>query len=118
MTGTSATANQPRVVGEVLGKYHPHGDTAVYDSMVRMAQEFSLRYPLVQGRGNFGSIDGDNAAAMRYTEARLAPGHFASSVLSISIRRRLISRQLRRRQARGSRWKALPARFPNLLVVA
>ncbi len=61
-----------RIVGEVLGKYHPHGDTAVYDSMVRMAQEWSLRYPLIQGQGNFGSIDGDSAAAMRYTEARLA----------------------------------------------
>ena len=61
-----------RIVGEVLGKYHPHGDTAVYDAMVRMAQDFSLRYPLVDGQGNFGSIDGDNAAAMRYTEARLA----------------------------------------------
>lgn len=59
------------VVGEVLGKYHPHGDAAVYDSMVRMAQEFSLRYPLVRGQGNFGSIDGDGAAAMRYTEAKL-----------------------------------------------
>ena len=71
------TADKPhkksaRIVGEVLGKYHPHGDTAVYDAMVRMAQEFSLRYPLVDGQGNFGSIDGDNAAAMRYTEARLA----------------------------------------------
>ncbi len=62
-----------RIVGEVLGKYHPHGDAAVYDAMVRMAQEFSLRYPLVDGQGNFGSIDGDNAAAMRYTEARLSP---------------------------------------------
>ncbi|MFN8494785.1 MAG: DNA gyrase subunit A [Caldilineaceae bacterium] len=61
-----------RIVGEVLGKYHPHGDTAVYDAMVRMAQDFSLRYPLIDGQGNFGSIDGDNAAAMRYTEARLA----------------------------------------------
>jgi len=61
-----------RIVGEVLGKYHPHGDTAVYDTMVRMVQEFSLRYPLVDGQGNFGSIDGDSAAAMRYTEARLA----------------------------------------------
>jgi len=60
------------VVGEVLGKYHPHGDTAVYDSMVRMAQDFSMRYPLVRGQGNFGSVDGDNAAAMRYTEAKLA----------------------------------------------
>ncbi len=61
-----------RIVGEVLGKYHPHGDTAVYDTMVRMAQDFSLRYPLVDGQGNFGSVDGDSAAAMRYTEARLA----------------------------------------------
>jgi DNA gyrase subunit A len=71
------TANKPykksaRIVGEVLGKYHPHGDSAVYDAMVRMAQDFSLRYPLVDGQGNFGSVDGDNAAAMRYTEARLA----------------------------------------------
>ena len=62
-----------RIVGEVLGKYHPHGDTAVYDAMARMAQDFSLRYPLVDGQGNFGSIDGDSPAAMRYTEARLAP---------------------------------------------
>jgi len=62
-----------RIVGEVLGKYHPHGDTAVYDAMVRMVQDFSLRYPLVDGQGNFGSIDGDSPAAMRYTEARLAP---------------------------------------------
>ena len=61
-----------RIVGEVLGKYHPHGDSAVYDAMVRMAQDFSMRYPLVDGQGNFGSVDGDNAAAMRYTEARLA----------------------------------------------
>ena len=61
-----------RIVGEVLGKYHPHGDVAVYDSLVRMAQSFSLRFPLVEGQGNFGSVDGDNAAAMRYTEARLA----------------------------------------------
>jgi len=61
-----------RIVGEVLGKYHPHGDTAVYDTMVRMVQEFSLRYPLVDGQGNFGSVDGDSPAAMRYTEARLA----------------------------------------------
>ncbi|MDX1689342.1 MAG: DNA gyrase subunit A, partial [Candidatus Promineifilaceae bacterium] len=62
-----------RIVGEVLGKYHPHGDSAVYDAMVRMAQEFSMRYPLVDGQGNFGSVDGDSQAAMRYTEARLAP---------------------------------------------
>ena len=60
-----------RVVGDVIGKFHPHGDTAVYDAMVRLAQDFSLRYPLVDGQGNFGNIDGDNAAAYRYTEARL-----------------------------------------------
>jgi DNA gyrase subunit A len=61
-----------RVVGEVLGKYHPHGDAPVYEALVRMVQEFSLRYPLVDGQGNFGSIDGDAAAAMRYTEVRMA----------------------------------------------
>src|SRR5574342_1230460 len=61
-----------RIVGEVLGKYHPHGDSAVYDAMARMAQDFSMRYLLVDGQGNFGSIDGDAPAAMRYTEARLA----------------------------------------------
>src|SRR5512136_3331909 len=60
-----------RVVGEVLGKFHPHGDLAIYDTLVRMAQDFSLRYPLVDGQGNFGSVDGDSAAAMRYTECRL-----------------------------------------------
>ncbi len=60
-----------RIVGEVLGKYHPHGDSSVYDTMVRLAQDWSMRYPMVDGQGNFGSIDGDNPAAMRYTEARL-----------------------------------------------
>ena len=68
-------ANKPfrksaRIVGDVMGKYHPHGDSAIYDAMVRMAQEFSMRLPLVSGQGNFGSMDGDRAAAMRYTEAR------------------------------------------------
>ena len=77
MQDLGLAANRPykksaRIVGEVLGKYHPHGDTAVYDTMVRMAQDFSMRYPLVDGQGNFGSIDGDSPAAMRYTEARLA----------------------------------------------
>ena len=62
-----------RIVGDTMGKYHPHGDQAIYDTMVRMAQDFSLRYPLVDGQGNFGSVDGDRAAAMRYTESRLAP---------------------------------------------
>ena len=71
MGAGSAYKKSARIVGEVLGKYHPHGDTAVYDSMVRLAQEFSMRYPLVDGQGNFGSVDGDRAAAMRYTEARM-----------------------------------------------
>ena len=77
MRGLGLNYNKPykksaRIVGEVLGKYHPHGDTAVYDTMVRMIQDFSLRYPLIDGQGNFGSIDGDSPAAMRYTEARMA----------------------------------------------
>ena len=72
MKHSSAYKKCARIVGEVLGKYHPHGDSAVYDTLVRMAQDFSLRYPLIDGQGNFGSVDGDNAAAMRYTEARLA----------------------------------------------
>jgi DNA gyrase subunit A len=71
LTHTKPHKKSARIVGEVLGKYHPHGDTAVYETLVRMAQEFSMRYPLVDGQGNFGSVDGDNAAAMRYTEARL-----------------------------------------------
>lgn len=73
LEGNSKPVKSARVVGEVLGKYHPHGDTAAYDAMVRMAQDFSLRYPLIDGQGNFGSRDGDGAAAMRYTEARLTP---------------------------------------------
>ena len=76
MSELGVQSNKPykksaRIVGEVLGKYHPHGDSSVYDAMVRMAQEWSLRYPLVDGQGNFGSVDGDSPAAMRYTEARL-----------------------------------------------
>ncbi len=71
ITASKAHKKSARIVGEVLGKYHPHGDSSVYEAMVRMAQEWSLRYPLVDGQGNFGSVDGDNAAAMRYTEARL-----------------------------------------------
>ena len=73
LTPDKSHKKSARIVGEVLGKYHPHGDTAVYDTMVRMAQDFSYRYQLVDGHGNFGSIDGDSAAAMRYTEARMAP---------------------------------------------
>ena len=76
MQETSNVWNRPyvkcaRVVGEVMGKYHPHGDNAIYDTLVRMAQDFSLRYTLIDGQGNFGSVDGDAAAAMRYTECRL-----------------------------------------------
>ena len=71
MRSNSAYKKSARIVGEVLGKYHPHGDSAVYESMARMAQDFSMRYLLVDGQGNFGSVDGDSPAAMRYTEARL-----------------------------------------------
>ena len=69
---STAHKKSARIVGDVLGKYHPHGDNAAYDAIVRMAQSFSLRYPLVDGQGNFGSVDGDNAAAMRYTEIRMS----------------------------------------------
>src|SRR5512135_186615 len=76
MYDASNTSDKPykksaRLVGDIMGKYHPHGDTAIYDTIVRMAQDFNLRYPLVDGQGNFGSVDGDNPAAMRYTEVRL-----------------------------------------------
>ena len=71
LASNRAHKKSARIVGEVLGKYHPHGDSSVYDTMVRMAQDWSLRYPFVDGQGNFGSIDGDPPAAMRYTEARL-----------------------------------------------
>ncbi|MBQ2422305.1 MAG: DNA gyrase subunit A, partial [Flavobacteriales bacterium] len=71
INSNSSYKKSARIVGEVLGKYHPHGDTSVYDTMVRMAQAWSLRYMLVDGQGNFGSVDGDGAAAMRYTEARM-----------------------------------------------
>src|SRR5688500_2981979 len=73
--GLSATSSYRKcaaIVGEVMGKYHPHGDVALYDALVRLAQDFSMRYPLVDGQGNFGSVDGDGAAAMRYTEVRMA----------------------------------------------
>ncbi|MFW5998415.1 MAG: DNA gyrase subunit A [Halanaerobiaceae bacterium] len=112
ITPNSSHKKSARIVGEVLGKYHPHGDTAVYDSMVRMAQKFSYRYPLIDGHGNFGSIDGDSAAAMRYTEARMAK----------------ITRELLRDINKNTvdfisnfddtleEPEVLPSRFPNLLV--
>ena len=71
LTKSHKTVKSAKVVGEVLGNYHPHGDASVYDTMVRMAQDFSMRYPLVEGQGNFGSIDGDPPAAYRYTECRM-----------------------------------------------
>src|SRR3989339_566827 len=100
------------VVGEVLGKYHPHGDTAVYDSMVRMAQDFSLRAPLIKGQGNFGSMDGDNAAAMRYTEAKLAP--IAEELLH-DIDKNTVT-FIPNYDGSHQEPTVLPAKFPNLLV--
>ena len=79
-TYNKAYKKSARVVGDVIGKYHPHGDTAVYDTIVRMAQDFSMRYPLIDGQGNFGSVDGDAAAAMRYTEVRMSK--ITSEILS------------------------------------
>jgi DNA gyrase subunit A len=117
MNELSNTYNKPykkcaRIVGEVLGKYHPHGDTAVYDSLVRMAQDFSLRYMLVQGQGNFGSIDGDNPAAMRYTEARL-------SKISDEILQDIDKETVGFSPNFDETLKepvVLPSKFPNLLV--
>jgi DNA gyrase subunit A len=102
-----------RIVGDVLGKYHPHGESAVYDSVVRMAQDFSLRYPLVDGQGNFGSVDGDNAAAMRYTEVRLT--RLAAELLGDDIDKETVDWTP---NYDGSLVEpvVLPARFPNLLV--
>src|SRR3974390_2854953 len=101
-----------RIVGDVIGKYHPHGDTAVYDTIVRMAQDFSLRYPLVDGQGNFGSVDGDNPAAMRYTEIRMA-----------KIAHELLADLDKETVDFGPNYDGseseplvLPAKFPNLLV--
>ena len=73
LTAGAKHVKSARVVGEILGKYHPHGDSSAYEAMVRLAQDFVMRYPLIDGQGNFGSRDGDGAAAMRYTEARLTP---------------------------------------------
>jgi DNA gyrase subunit A len=101
-----------RIVGEVIGKYHPHGDTAVYDAMVRMAQEFSYRYPLVDGHGNFGSLDGDGAAAMRYTEARM-------SKISMELLRDINKDTIDWADNYDGELKeptVLPSRFPNLIV--
>ncbi|MDX1364874.1 MAG: DNA gyrase subunit A [Arenibacter latericius] len=108
----SAHKKSARIVGEVLGKYHPHGDTSVYDSMVRMAQEWSLRYMLVDGQGNFGSIDGDSPAAMRYTEARMRK--IADDML-IDIEKDTVDHQLNFDDSLKEP-TVLPTRVPNLLV--
>ena len=101
-----------RIVGEVMGKYHPHGDTAIYESMVRMAQDFSYRYPLVDGQGNFGSIDGDGAAAMRYTEARMSK--MASELLR-DLNKNTVDFQ-DNYDGNEKEPVVLPSRFPNILV--
>ena len=101
-----------RIVGEVLGKYHPHGDSAVYDSMIRMVQDFSLRYPLINGQGNFGSVDGDAAAAMRYTEVRMAK---ITQELLIDIDKETV-KFLPNFDDTLKEPEVLPARIPNLLI--
>ena len=101
-----------RIVGEVLGKYHPHGDSSVYDTMVRMAQDWSLRYPLVDGQGNFGSVDGDSPAAMRYTEARLK--RIADELLS-DLNKETVDFQPNFDDSLEEP-TVLPAKIPNLLL--
>src|SRR5215218_9485560 len=107
-----AYAKCARIVGEVMGKYHPHGDSPIYDTLVRLAQDFSMRSPLVDGQGNFGSVDDDPAAAMRYTEARLAP-------LAREMLRDLDADTVDfvpNYDGNNQEPVVLPARFPNLLV--
>src|ERR1700710_1437182 len=112
LNNNKPTKKSARIVGEVMGKYHPHGDSSVYDTMVRMAQDFSLRYPLVEGQGNYGTIDGDNPAAMRYTEARLQK--LAEELLA-DINKDTIDFQLNFDDTLQEP-TVLPAKFPNLLV--
>ena len=117
MAGLGVTPDKPhkksaRIVGEVMGKYHPHGDSSIYDAMVRLAQPFNIRYPLVDGHGNFGSVDGDGAAAMRYTEARMTP-------LALQMLRDLEKDTVDFTPNFDGEEKepvVLPSRFPNLLV--
>jgi DNA gyrase subunit A len=109
---SSAHKKSARIVGEVLGKYHPHGDTSVYDSMVRMAQEWSLRYMLIDGQGNFGSVDGDSPAAMRYTEARMRK--IADEMLA-DIEKDTVDHQLNFDDSLKEP-TVLPTRIPNLLI--
>ncbi|MEK7151235.1 MAG: DNA topoisomerase (ATP-hydrolyzing) [Patescibacteria group bacterium] len=111
-TASSKLRKSANTVGEVMGRYHPHGDSAIYDSLVRMAQDFSLRYPLVQGQGNFGSVDGDRAAAMRYTEARLA--RISDEILT-DIEKETVDFRPNYDESRKEP-TVLPAKIPNLLV--
>ncbi|MEZ2004966.1 DNA gyrase subunit A, partial [Staphylococcus aureus] len=101
-----------RIVGDVMGKYHPHGDASIYEAMVRMAQDFSYRYPLVDGQGNFGSMDGDGAAAMRYTEARMTK---ITLELLRDINKDTID-FIDNYDGNEREPSVLPARFPNLLA--
>jgi DNA gyrase subunit A len=112
VTSNKAHKKSARIVGEVLGKYHPHGDTSVYDTMVRMAQDWSLRYPLVDGQGNFGSVDGDSPAAMRYTEARLKK--IAEEMLA-DIEKNTVDFRLNFDDTLEEP-TVLPAKIPNLLI--
>src|SRR4051812_7125878 len=109
---TRSYAKCARIVGEVMGNYHPHGDASIYDTLVRMAQDFSLRYPLADGQGNFGSIDDDPAAAMRYTEARLE--RMATEMLR-DLDRDTVD-FVPNYDGRKQEPVVLPSRFPNLLV--
>src|SRR3954451_18231983 len=105
-------AKSARIVGDVMGKYHPHGDSAIYDTLVRLAQDFSMRNPLIDGQGNFGSVDDDPAAAIRYTEARLAPlAREMLRDLDADTVDFVANYSHERNEA-----TVLPARFPNLLV--
>lgn len=112
LDASKPTRKSATVVGEVLGKYHPHGDAAVYDSMVRLAQDFSLRYPLIHGQGNFGSMDGDSAAAMRYTEAKLS--HIAEEILQDIEKDTVKMNPNFDNQHKEP--ETLPAKLPNLLL--
>ncbi|MGH9457399.1 MAG: DNA gyrase subunit A [Thermoanaerobaculia bacterium] len=112
-TANKAYKKSARIVGDVMGKFHPHGDSAIYDSVVRMAQEFSMRYPLVDGQGNFGSLDGDNAAAMRYTEVRLT--RLAEELLRDDIDKETVD-WVPNYDGSLVEPAVLPAKFPNLLV--
>jgi DNA gyrase subunit A len=112
LSSTSSYRKCAAIVGEVMGKYHPHGDVALYDALVRLAQDFSMRYPLVDGQGNFGSVDGDGAAAMRYTEARLTA--IASEMLA-DIDKETVD-LVDNYDATQKQPSVLPAKLPNLLV--